>query len=267
MNKQSIHRKDERRDARLWPVLDKRRVYRSCSTAAAMIIRCSRQALFKPPPAIRGISLSRALSATPPPGQKAADRATLVGGRASVSKDPARDMIGWAHDAQNDSLVAAAGHRRWLLNPFATYMSYGQVHGYAAQKVFGFDEEPVLAPQIEVDYIAFPYETYPFHLVGEGAPWSFSVIEDKRNIWANQYPYFENAHISVVRTSDEASLVITGRYTDTDGFGVPNLLSWQVEGWEYDTLYEVEISNVTLRNGVTRSYSYPVFIDRANIEY
>ena len=48
---------------------------------------------------------------------------------------------------------------------------------------------------------------------------------------------------------------------------MPNLLSWQVEGWEYDTLYEVEISNVTLQNGVTRSYSYPVFIDRANIEY
>ena len=50
-------------------------------------------------------------------------------------------------------------------------------------------------------------------------------------------------------------------------FGVPNLLSWQVEGWEYDTVYEVEISNVTLRNGVRRSYAYPVFIDRASIEY
>ena len=52
-----------------------------------------------------------------------------------------------------------------------------------------------------------------------------------------------------------------------NGVGVPNLLSWQVEDGEYDTLYEVEISNVTLRSGVTRSYSYPVFIDRANIEY
>ena len=48
---------------------------------------------------------------------------------------------------------------------------------------------------------------------------------------------------------------------------VPNLLSWQVEGGEYDTLYEVEISNVTLRSRETRRYSYPVFIDRANIEY
>ena len=63
------------------------------------------------------------------------------------------------------------------------------------------------------------------------------------------------------------SVSVSGLYTDTEAFGVPNLLSWQVAGWEYDTLYEVEIRNVTLRSGETRSYSYPVFIDRANIEY
>ena len=183
------------------------------------------------------------------------------------SRDPAGHMIGWTDDARNASLVAAVGHRRWVLNPFATYFAYGQVYGYAAQKAFRFDEEPAITPPIAVDYVAFPYETYPFHLVGEGTPWSFSVIEDKRNIWGNRYPYFENASISVVRTSDDASLVITDRYTDSEWYGVLNLLSWQVEGWEYDTLYEVEISNVTLRSGATQSYSYPVFIDRASIEY
>ncbi len=181
--------------------------------------------------------------------------------------DPVFYMIGLTNDARNRSLVAGVGHRRWILNPFGAYMSYGQVFGYVAQKVFGFDEEPALVPQIAVDYVAVPYETYPYHLVGEGTPWSFSVIEDKRNRWGNHHPYFENATISVIRTADEASLVITDRYTDTRTFGVPNVLSWQVVGWEYDTLYEVEISNVTLRNGVVRSYSYPVFIDRAAIEY
>lgn len=44
--------------------------------------------------------------------------------------------------------------------------------------------------------------------------------------------------------------------------GLMNVLSWQVEGWEYDTLYEVEISDVTLQSGDTRDYSYTVFIDR-----
>ena len=181
------------------------------------------------------------------------------------NSDPAAHIIGWTNDAENSEVVAAAGHRRWMLNPFATYMSYGQVEGSAGLKVHSFHDEPTLTPQVEVDYVAFPYETYPFHLVGEGTPWSFSVLEDKHNIWGNQYPYFEHASISVVRTSDGASLVITDRYTDSVGYGVPNLLSWQVEGWEYDTLYEVEISNVTF--GATQSYSYPVFIDRASIEY
>ena len=92
------------------------------------------------------------------------------------------------------------------------------------------------------------------------------MIEDKRNRRGNQYPYFEHASISVVRTSDAASLVITDRYTDSRWYGVPNLLSWQVKGWAYDTLYEVEIRNVTLRSGATQGYSYPVFIDRASIE-
>ena len=135
----------------------------------------------------------------------------------------------------------------------------GKCGALPPQKVFGFDEEAVLVPQIEVDYVAFPYETYPFNLVGEGTPWSFSVIEDKHNRRGNQYPYFENASISVVRTSAAASLVITDRYTDSVGFGVPNLLSWQVEGWEYDTLYEVEISNVTLRSGGNAELCIPGF--------
>ena len=200
-----------------------------------------------------------------PAGAEGSRTSNLSGGGRDI--DPAAHMIGWANDARNLSLLAAVGHRRWLLNPFGAEMSYGQVNGYAAQKVFGFEEEEPITPQIEVDYVAFPYETYPFHLVEGDPPWSFSVIEDKRNIWGNTWEYFENADVSVTRVADDTSLPVSGLYTDTEGFGVPNLLSWQVEGWEYDTLYEVEISNVTLQNGVTRSYSYPVFIDRANIEY
>ena len=126
---------------------------------------------------------------------------------------------------------------------------------------------PPAVPRIEVDFVAFPFEVYPFNLVEGDPPWSFSVVEDKSDLWRNQHLYFETANISVVRGSDEASLVITDRYTDIRGVGVPNVLSWQVEGWEYDTLYEVEISNVAMRSGARMSYSYPVFIDRASIEY
>ena len=179
--------------------------------------------------------------------------------------DPVAHMIGWTNDAGNVSLVAAAGHRRWLLNPFATYMSYGQVYGYAVQKVFGFDREPSVLPIIEVDYIAFPYETYPFTLMADDPPWSFSVVEDKISSWDNLHSYFDSATVSVIRVSDGASLTVSDLYTDTIGYGVPNFLSWGVADWEFDTLYQVEINNVAMQSGGTRSFSYQVYIDRAGL--
>lgn len=48
---------------------------------------------------------------------------------------------------------------------------------------------------------------------------------------------------------------------DTENIGVPNLLSWLVEGWEYNTWYEVEISNISMKNGERKTISYDVFID------
>ena len=213
----------------------------------------------------------------PPPSALCYTEAAATGSRTSNlhggardrdrDADPARWMVSWTDDANNAGFVAGVGHRRWMLNPFAAYMSYGQVRGYAAQKVFGFDEEPAFVPQIEVDFVAFPYETYPFNLVGRYTPWSFSVVEDKSNLRGNEHLYFENATLTVRRVPDGPALITSDRYSDTIGYGRPNVLSWQVAGWEYDTLYEVEISNVAMRGGATQSYSYPVLVDRANLEY
>lgn len=184
----------------------------------------------------------------------------------SVDLDPAFYVVDMTNDANNTNLVAAAGHRRWMLNPFTSYMSYGQAEGGVALKVFGFDGEPVVRPRIEVDFVAFPFEVYPFNLVLGDPPWSFSVIEDKENLSNNRHDYFREATITVIRTEDETELAITDRYTDTTNRGLPNVLSWQVEGWDYDTLYEVEISNVAMQSGETRSYSYQVFIVRDELE-
>ena len=144
-------------------------------------------------------------------------------------------------------------------------MSYGQVNGYAAQKVFGFNREPDVLPLVEVDYIAFPYESYPFTLMYNDPPWSFSVVEDKSSSFGNWHPYFDNATVSVTRVSDGTNLTVSNLYTDTRGAGVPNFLSWQVDGWEFDTLYQVEINNVAMQSGGIRSFSYQVYIDRAGL--
>ena len=200
-------------------------------------------------------------------GDEASGSSNLSGGFIGTKTYPADDMIGWTHDALNVGLTAAAGHRRWMLNPFATYMSYGQVEGYGVQKVFGFDREPDINPQVEVDYVAFPYETYPAILIGvfPSPPWSFSVVEDKSSSFGNWHRYFDSATVSVTRVSDGTSVTVSDLYTDTDGFGVPNFLSWNVAYWELEggTLYQVEIDNVAMRSGETRSFSYRVYIDPA----
>lgn len=192
-------------------------------------------------------------------GAEGSGTSNLYGG-SGWNEDPVSHMVGWANDAHNASLVAAAGHRRWLLNPFAVHLSYGQVQGYAVQKVFRFEGESASRPRIAVDYVAFPYETYPFHLVEDDPPWSFSVIEDKTSRGGNQHPYFAHATVRVTRVEDGTRLAVSRRYTDTEWIGVPNFLSWQVANWEYDTLYQVEIANVVMQSGAARTFAYPVLI-------
>ena len=213
--------------------------------------------------------ITRTLNHYPEPSAQCYTEAGAAGSETSnlilhSNRDPAFHMVRWT----NDGLVRRSGHRRWILNPFATYMSYGQVNGYAVQKVHSFDDEPVVSPRVEVDYVAFPYQTYPFNLLRDDPRWSFSVIEDKTKSWGNTWEYFENATISVTRVSDGAAMPVGNIYTTTEASGsVGNFLSWQVERWDFGTLYEVEISNVSMQSGATQSYSYPVFIDRASIEY
>ena len=114
-------------------------------------------------------------------------------------------------------------------------------------------------------FVAFPFEAYPFHLVDGDPPWSFSVIADKTSFWSNRGDYFRDAAVTVTRIADDARLPVRDRYTDTAAYGLPNFLSWQVDGWEYDTLYEVEIDNVVLRDGERRRYVYAVFIEREGL--
>ena len=199
-------------------------------------------------------------------GREASESSNLSrsrrGGRGR-DNDPVEEMIGWTHDAHNRSEVAAAGHRRWVLNPFATHVSYGQVYGHTVQKVFDFDHEPTITPLITVDYVAFPYRTYPAVFMEDDPPWSFSVIEDKTKRGNNRHPYFQLATVTVTRIADGARLPVSNIYMDTDWNGVPNFLSWQVDGWEYDTPYQVTIRNVAMQSRKLQSFSYRVYIDRA----
>lgn len=200
-------------------------------------------------------------------GADAASTSNMSNG--SRSQDPAETIIGWTDDSFNLGALEAAGHRRWNLDPFMAYTSYGQVVSGAVLKVLGFDREPDRTPPISVDYVAFPYRTYPYIFLSDDparpTPWSFSVVENKSSVWANQHPYFNNATIRVTRVADGSVLSVYSQYSDTNGTGIPNFLSWQVSDWQYDTLYRVNIDNVEMSTGAMRDYVYEVFIDYAHL--
>ena len=61
---------------------------------------------------------------------------------------------------------------------------------------------------------------------------------------------------------------MSGLYIDTRPLGLPDIPMWEIEDRErqYDTLYQVEIRNVVMQRGESRDYSYPVLIERDNLE-
>lgn len=180
------------------------------------------------------------------------------------NNDPAKEVVEWIDDSSNASTVSAVGHRRWLLNPFGLYMSYGQIEGWSALKVFNFGDSA--SGTANVDFIAFPYKRYPYIFVNNKTPWSFTVIEDHNSNYGNAHEYFNNATISIIEKSSGKALNVSKKYSDAIAYGVPNILSWQVSNWKQDTLYEVTISNVNMQSGLNKSFTYDIYIDYQSLQ-
>jgi len=195
-------------------------------------------------------------------GNEALSTSNIFSGFSSI--DPASHIIGWVNDSMNISSVSAVGHRRWILNPFQKYISYGQVYGYGVLKVFGFDDDSYNYPS--VDFVAFPYKRYPYIFIDDNTPWSFTVIDDKSFIYYNDYNYFDNAIVTVRDKITGEYLNVSNIYYDYVGFGVPNILTWRVDGIEYDRVYEVTISNVEMQDGTWQDFSYDVYIDYNSLQ-
>lgn len=183
------------------------------------------------------------------------------GGR---NTDSFSHFSGWLTDTSDISKDRVLGHRRWILNPFQYYFSYAQAYGYSAMKTFYFSGGNSSSPT--VDFVAYPYEKYPYLLFESGASWSFTVIEYKSSWYDNKHTYFSSAAISVKNKATNAKLSISNKITNYDGYGIPNILMWNVSGVKYNTWYTVIISNVKMQSGVTKSFSYDVYIDKAGVQ-
>jgi hypothetical protein len=180
--------------------------------------------------------------------------------------DPARYALGWTNDNHNVSSLMAAGHRRWVLNPDLGYTSYGQAGGYSSMKVFGFGSQPGYELPEDLEYVAFPYNHYPYIMVEKGSsptPWSLSMVPASGS---SQYAHFTSANVSVVEVATGSSLNVHSEYSDTYGYGLRNFLSWMVDDWQYDTPYMVTITNVQMPDGAVRTIEYPVEIDYTELQ-
>lgn len=209
------------------------------------------------------------LSHTPAPGdacytagaKEGAATSNLFGG--NQPSDPASDVFGWTNDKNNLAALMEAGHRRWVLHPQLGYISYGQVLGRSALKVFGFGMQPTTPVPASLEFVAMPFESYPWVLVSQGAaptPWSVSMVPPMG--MSSAFNYFQNATVTVTDNDSGASLPVLDLHKDNKGFGLSNFLSWMVAGWEYDKPYTVRISAISMPGGGVRTIEYPVVIDR-----
>ncbi len=185
----------------------------------------------------------------------------------SVQSDPAYYPLGWVNDNYNISSLMEAGHRRWVLYPHLGYTSYGQARGYSSMKVFGFHQPPAVPVSPELEYVAMPYQNYPYVMVSMGSartPWSISMVPPAGV--SSNFDYFSAATVSVTNTATGAPLTVHSLHRDNRGYGLANFLSWMVEGWNHDTAYTVTINNVRKRDGSFQTISYPVEIDLAELQ-
>ena len=180
--------------------------------------------------------------------------------------DPASHVFGWTNDNNNLAALDEAGHRRWMLHPDLGYVAYGQVEGPSALKVFGFNKEPAVEASASLEFVAFPYKTYPYILVSKGdspTPWSLSMVPLPGA--SSQFDHFSTATVEVKDTASGTPVVVHSLHDDTLGFGLANFLSWMVDDWEHDTEYTVTVRNVRMPGGNVQDIEYPVTIDRFNL--
>lgn len=170
-------------------------------------------------------------------------------------------VIGWLTDIDN-VVIDSVGHRRWLLYPFLSTVSYGRVAGRyqlsnkadaAAIKVINTTQA---SPASLPDFVAYPYEDYPARYFANGALFSFGVIANKSSNFGSPNPTVNFASATIeVRERGGGTLAVSRRAFDNDGYGLPNNLQWAVAGLRTNVVYDVTISNVNV-GGTARTYTY-----------
>jgi hypothetical protein len=161
---------------------------------------------------------------------------------------PWESMVGWLID---DGVVSL-GHRRWMLDPFLSKISYGAVHGtpqipdppypaaFASSLQVVHDAQADLS-DTDLSWVAYPVGEYPAELFGAEWYLSFSWLVDPMNRYANSQVDLSEVVVTVT-DSGGAPLPVLDVSTDNDWMGLPNNVQWRVDDLVEGLTYTVTIS-------------------------
>jgi uncharacterized protein YkwD len=156
------------------------------------------------------------------------------------------------------------GHRRWLLDPFLKYISYGRVDGKPKKSGYSFvsaaslkiiNSELAEIPYLSIAYVAYPCADYPSALFLKNGILSFSALYDKNDEWINSYVKYTHATVEVSTDGGQA-MPVSAISFDNEAEGLPNSIQWKVEGLKDNINYNVKIKNVVADGDIILNYQY-----------
>ena len=173
---------------------------------------------------------------------------------------PTTDIVNsWIIDLD----IPSAGHRRWMLDPFLTEVSFGRVDAinhtgsrwdvvtggallYNAARTL-----PLLPPHF---FVACPFNDYPASLFNKDEFLSFSAVPISVKMRGNALVRFDEAKI-IITDQDGKSMPVRDLHWDNKAYGVPNALIWKTPGIKLRKRYHVTVSNVRFGDA-SRTYRY-----------
>lgn len=166
-----------------------------------------------------------------------------------------------------DYNVNECGHRRWIIDPFLKFISFGRADGQSKRlqnmsittmTIYVISNDKQNITDWQGDFVAYPFKDYPskYFYDGLNRNWflSFTAIFDKSNYWNNAQVKFNSATIEI-EDSKGNNINATDISFANDGYGVPNILKWNIPGLKKDEKYTVTIKNVDYK-GTKKDFTY-----------
>lgn len=169
-----------------------------------------------------------------------------------------------------DDDVESLGHRRWIIDPFLKSISFGRVDSnvsisryfYTGMTLKVVNKDVRTCTNLDNDFVAYPYGTYPSVYAKTEWYWSFSALVDKCDRWSNDQVDYSTAVITVTNSSGTSMSVNSVNY-NTNGYGLSNIIQWKVANAKAEESYRVNIQRVMVA-GQSKNFSYDVKITSGN---